>query len=68
MILEKNNLEETINLEESTKNKMEYLATLSERTVGMSLESRPIKWSTVNNCDGDGNVDKIVTKNKGPKI
>ncbi|WP_425381465.1 hypothetical protein [Spiroplasma endosymbiont of Polydrusus pterygomalis] len=64
----KKNLEKTINLEESTKNKLEYLTALAERTVGMSLESCPIKWSVINNCDCEGNIDKTVPKNKGPKI
>lgn len=68
MIFEKNNSEETINLEEITKNKIEYLVALSAKTVGMSLESRPIKWTEVNDCDCS-NVNEIVPKNnKGPKI
>lgn len=59
--------EKTINLEETTKNKKDYLAALLEKTNGMFLESHPV-WTEVNNCAGD-NVNGIPTENnKGPKM
>lgn len=66
--MSKNNFGKTISLEISAKNKLEYLESVFAKTDGMFLEIRPIKWSVINNCDSDGNVDKVLTKNKGPKI